>query len=524
MAFALGWSILAAVIVGLAALSLFVVKYFSDPAESRFFTTLVNVIGLTLVSTVCLLIPVDVFVVSAMQDGAGHFVVDEPVRSAVVNDVAILYTVLYAACLFVAFVLIPFAYFYHEEADTGVSFGQRVCAGLKYSVFTLLTLLALLVVGLVLTPEIEGDIRAHNFAWIGELFSDNTRMMHAVSFCVAALGLLGSVAYVVYGGTGLAALPLGLIKGRRDVRSESNEAEADLELIRVQRREIESRYSLTAAHKMSARDRRALDELTRREREVAMRSRRLYMTRGRCAACCRCLRPFLVLFGIAFLLFALLLVASLTITLVDKLLNSACGLVHAAAECGYILNSPSLFNPLDQLLKHLAPYFPLDLIVLGLAVFFVVQATLSGIARLGIRVLWIRFFKIRVRRTPPQPLLLTTVLLMLVMLVLNMQLLNFAPQYTTFGSQTYLTSVSPLPLPCTVDAGPGNCTMTAVATLANRVYVQMPFFSVVYYWVNWVLLAAFLVALIVLSIRRAPSSIDSDDSDRQLLRDGTDSP
>ena len=47
-------------------------------------------------------------------------------------------------------------------------------------------------------------------------------------------------------------------------------------------------------------------------------------------------------------------------------------------------------------------------------------------------------FKIRPRRTPPQPLLLACVLLMLIMLVMNVEVLTLAPQYATFGSQQYI--------------------------------------------------------------------------------------
>ena len=41
--------------------------------------------------------------------------------------------------------------------------------------------------------------------------------------------------------------------------------------------------------------------------------------------------------------------------------------------------------------------FPLDLVVLGLAIFYVFQASLSGIIRVGIRILWIRVRRVCVR-------------------------------------------------------------------------------------------------------------------------------
>lgn len=116
----------------------------------------------------------------------------------------------------------------------------------------------------------------------------------------------------------------------------------------------------------------------------------LEQAQSKCDVFWKCLRPFLFIFGIVFLLFSLLLIASVVITSVDKLMNSACGILHPAVNCGYILNSPTLFNPYDKLLSLLTPYFPLDLVVLGFAFFYVFAASLSGMIRLGIRILWIR--------------------------------------------------------------------------------------------------------------------------------------
>lgn len=46
-------------------------------------------------------------------------------------------------------------------------------------------------------------------------------------------------------------------------------------------------------------------------------------------------------------------------------------------------------------------------------------------------------FTFKKRATPPQGLLLASVILMLSILVLNLQVLTLAPRYTTFGSQTF---------------------------------------------------------------------------------------
>lgn len=48
-----------------------------------------------------------------------------------------------------------------------------------------------------------------------------------------------------------------------------------------------------------------------------------------------------------------------------------------------------------------------------------------------------QMFTFKKRATPPQGLLLASVILMLSILVLNLQVLTLAPRYTTFGSQTF---------------------------------------------------------------------------------------
>lgn len=92
MAFiALGWIIFAAVIVGIVILSTIVTKYWSDPRRARAFPTLVITAGLSLVLLTCLLIPIDVYTVSAMQDAPGHFIYDLNGRQNIVNGISILY-------------------------------------------------------------------------------------------------------------------------------------------------------------------------------------------------------------------------------------------------------------------------------------------------------------------------------------------------------------------------------------------------------------------------------------------------
>lgn len=85
----------------------------------------------------------------------------------------------------------------------------------------------------------------------------------------------------------------------------------------------------------------------------ALRRRMARLESVKCIAkCCSILRPFTFLFGIVFLLLTLLIVISISLTALDKILNSYCG-----AKCGFILKYPQIFNPLDKLLVLLSAVF-----------------------------------------------------------------------------------------------------------------------------------------------------------------------
>ena len=94
------------------------------------------------------------------------------------------------------------------------------------------------------------------------------------------------------------------------------------------------------------------------------------------------LTPFRIILGIACLSLSLIVVSSIVITNIDRLLNSKCGF-----SCGYILEKNTFFNPLDYLLVQLSKVFPLDLLCIGLILFYVLITCIFGLVKLGIKFL-----------------------------------------------------------------------------------------------------------------------------------------
>ena len=100
-----------------------------------------------------------------------------------------------------------------------------------------------------------------------------------------------------------------------------------------------------------------------------------------------CLRPFTFLFGVLFFLVSLTLFVSLAWTQVMRLTSSLCE--HGAA-CGYLLNleKETTRNPLDFVLSELASVGAfLDIALFALVIVYLFFVTLSGIVKVGIRIL-----------------------------------------------------------------------------------------------------------------------------------------
>ena len=241
------------------------------------------------------------------------------------------------------------------------------------------------------------------------------------------------------------------------------------------------------------------------------------------------LRPIKLLGGIFILLIAFLIWISMLITSIDKAKNSVC-----KEHCGYLLGYIHVFQPANYIFVASAKVFPIDYILFILLVLFFFSSSVIGIATIGIRFLWITLFKIRKGKTSPQALLMATVLLALMVLAINYSIaMIVAPQYTTFGPQTYCdrsldsgtsadcsdhknlirscSELSENPQASTT------CTASVVSIFLNRITVNFPVFGAICFWAQFAFLAVFLATSIT-SLARAPK-LDTDELDEDLEED-----
>lgn len=212
-------------------------------------------------------------------------------------------------------------------------------------------------------------------------------------------------------------------------------------------------------------------------------------------------RPFRLLSGVILSLVALIIWISMLLTAIDKAKNSFC-----KQQCGYILGHINVFNPINWVLVQSAKAFPVDYVIFTMLVLFLFSSSIVGISAIGIRFLWIKIFQIRKGHTSPQALLLATAMLMLIILALNYSTsIILAPQYATYGPQTFCdrelgfpekqpdcSGAKHLIRPCSEVAdslaAKQVCTPSVASTFLNRVTINFPFFGAMFFWAQFAFL------------------------------------
>ena len=474
-----GWLMLSALVLGTILLAFVFVKYYSDPHEQHPLPTIVAVLTGSFAILVLLVIPIDILNVSSFQD-----------KELEMQD---LYYVVFSSLLICTFFLIPFAYFYFEEEGENIPQMTKVINALKFTSLFLVIIVILLVIGMIL----QSDSHAANQGWIADLLHDQSIGDSSLAFVFACISVVGFIGWLSYSAYGFSETPLSLMKGWSHADTDETEIADELAYTREQCRAIQSKYALTG-RRMSRRDKRDLERLQRSERLLRRRHTRIRAMDTPISRCMYRIRPLFIAFGVLFMLTSCLVVLSLLISCIDKAVNSEC-----RSECGFAVSKPAYFNPIDELLVLLSNMglFPLDYIVFVYLLIFILLTTLGGIGRLGVRFLWIRLFRLRPHSSAPQSILLTAFHLAFVCVVLCTELLYIAPQYVTFGSQTFIDDHDHISR-CSLhemgeSQGQEDCRMTQIATFLHLQTANTPFFGMLYFIGNWLFLLSFTLCFVV---------------------------
>jgi LMBR1 domain-containing protein 1 len=463
--------------------SVWLVRSYVLKRESTAFLSSISIGAITVTLICILLIPVDIYSISSGIDSStgthSNLSTLENTRQAI----KALYYACYALCLLFAFIILPFGYFYfetHEERPAR----ERAFTAAKWTIGFLIFFLVLMIAGLVIKRG-----KSEGTDWKAKLSNEFTIGDTMLGFCIGTLSCVGLTAYLLYASYGLARLPVRMMaaatyarsnpknninynsvvdsssdlrvpirsggnSGRQVTKLSNDELALQLRRVKAQIDYIENQYDSPNLSSWSAQHQKEIVELRREQRKYqAILQNRLEKEekstdpveryRGSdfsfgkdfFAKCWNCCAPFRIVLAIPLLLLSFLIVVSMTITVIDKFLHSPCG-----PSCGYALDSPQIINPIDQALRFLNQFFPLDAIAFAGLVIYIYFACVHGMVSLGVRILVWKLYSIKKGNSYPHAIMMAAWFLMFIALVLNMQVLTLAPQYSTFGNQFYVTS------------------------------------------------------------------------------------
>ncbi|KAI6784623.1 lysosomal cobalamin transporter-like protein [Emericellopsis cladophorae] len=496
------------------------------PRERSAIVSVVAIISLTSLLATVLLLPVDIALVSAtssVSHGAKkHWATPERVDNILLM-LKIVYYCLYTFDALLCLLIIPFAYFWYEEYDEvefeeeGRTWTSRLWSAAKYTLFFLALVIILFLLGFFV-PAAGDDVDGH---WDLDYYKNLISQNHgekALTFALGLLVTLGTFLYVLYTGAGLALLPISFIKSAPSISAPQLSATtaSQLEQNRERQRQIEMRNA-GRQDEMPRKDRRELDALVREEQTLVRRERLAAEAQGEGRSklyqfwikLCTLFRPIKMLGGILLLVLSVLIWVSMLITGIDKAKNSVC-----KQKCGYILGKIHVFQPINWIFIQSAKVFPIDYILMALLILLLFGSSITGVATVGIRFLWVKIFQIRRGRTAPQALLMATVMLALMILAINYAVaMLVAPQYSIYGTQTFCTNEPRHPgeqpdcsrnsshiRPCSESLKYAHakdvCTPSVMSIFLNRITITWPFFGAIDFWAQFAFLAVFLIVLV----------------------------
>lgn len=492
-------------------------RRYRNPYEADNLSFWTSVFALIVVLISSALLPVDIFFVSYMKNVDGSFkewAASSAVRDSLENSILYSYYALYGVVFICIFIVVPFAYFFFEEREDDI-FGSgnsaRLSTTIKYTMVFVLVAIVLLLIGAFIPLRETPPSNSTDWEKIEFLFGDLTknRGEDALSMVLSILSLLGMINLIFYTGFGIFSWPMGLIRGTRSARNQSEEIQEQHLVNQTRINALKDKERIGG--RLSARERKQLAKLEDTERQITRQEQLVEEVRGSLWYRCRkLLRPLEISTGIILMVLAFLIWISLLLTNIDKAMNSL------GPKMGYTLKERSLPNPIDITLVFMQKIFPLDYLLLFIITWFLVLCTISGIRNLGIRILFVKMYKLRVRRTKPQGLLLTCATLMLTVLAINIFVYCVSPQYATFGSQKFIRedningtlASNTTVVPCNTHTNGTLCTMTRNSALLTRFFYKAWFFGAAYYWCTWLFVAVSAISFCYVILRKTKHVTD----------------
>lgn len=518
------------IVVGVLALlfSFIYSRRYQRKRDAECSSTVVIVLSLTVSLLTLAVIPVDIFTVSSFKNSSGMFEswATNDTRKSVEDAFLYAYYTIFGLVMAFTFLFLPFMYFYYEEGDDDTTTGKRICSALKYWIVFVIVGVLLMIIGAFVpwaTGEESSSSNSSNSPvdetklFLGSLKANDGE--NAVSFTISVLVFIGMICLALYTSVGMAALPIDLIRGYRNIGDESNELSKRKKRHDTARNDLKARYA--DGKSMKRKDRRSKEYLEVKERLLRRKERKLKTTsKSWTHKCSKFWYPLSILIGIVLILMALLVFVSLLLNNIDRAIH---GLGY---HYGFLLKKSTLPSPIGKLLFFTQPFFPLDYVLMVLIIIFLVMATIYGVQRIGIWCFCLRMYRVRPHRTATQGLMFMSFIVMLVVLSLGLVLTSVAPDYVRYGNQKYnarchsqsnasASSCTPCHDHCSLSEQTklcdiDQCVQTRIAILISHFCYKMWFFGVGYYACEWLFLGFYLIALTVVLCRRKRSNIHNE--------------
>ncbi|KAK5116267.1 hypothetical protein LTR85_009239 [Meristemomyces frigidus] len=534
------YAVCLAILVFIAGIFVFI---YQKPGERVASVTIVCFVTVLALLATVLLMPVDIALTSATVNRKLGAKKDWATPDAVDNikmQLKIVYYTLYSLDAVLCLLVVPFTYFWYEEYDEVATdegqqtIGSRLWGAFKYTIAFIVLVLALFLVGFFVPVAKKARDEHKDLDYFKDLLTEN-HGERALTFSIGILITLGTILYCIYTAPGLALLPLTLIKSAPMISAPQLAASTSSQLAqnRERQRQLEGRNEGREGG-LDTRDQRELESLVREERTLVRRERLAAENSGEGHNMLvrvwlkmeAVFRPIKLIAGLLLLVVTLIIFASMLITCIDKIKNSVC-----KASCGYLLGHTKIFNPINWLMTLTSKIFPIDYILFLFLTLLFFSGSVVGIATIGIRFLWVTLFQIKKGKTSPNAMLMATVMLTLMTLALNYSLaMIVAPQYATFGPQTFCDRPSHHP-----DQQPDCsnhrkavklcsertenptaklvCTPSVASTFLNRITVNFPFLGVVDFWAQFAFLGIFMIVFLVMLFRVPKLDEESMDDD-----------
>lgn len=461
----LPWTIVGGEAVLVALVTWRVLAYYTHPRAKSPLVMGVAVLSLILTMVLFYLLVLDVFVVSNRPDYLAQPLdsierdVDERTRPALYAYYGI-FGLLILGMLGAA---IPFSYYYFEEDDTYgfqlSEYGKKTCLALKWWIALSAAVLALFFLGrlakfgeatLVSALTAPAGSPAEVYTWLlstrlswafcSPPDPSNVRTEAAECWAWQAAGDLvlgaaslgGCLLFVIYGGVGLATLPIHILKAPKSVVVHEEDLYEREQLLSNRYHQIEEKERAHGNGALTRRERRDLQIATQDRRALREERGQLQRSQTHMNRCLNQMGVCKIVLGVFFLLVSLFIAQAVAVSTVDTWLHSA------GWRYGFTAAQPRLhpYNGLEQLLRlgcdNGSNHTLLDFaVVFGLAV-YVFCCLLYGMYVVGFM-----GGKIAVRphRTSRQDMLGAVWLLIWAMLAFWMLLPSWAPLYFTFGCQ-----------------------------------------------------------------------------------------